>query len=746
MNTFTFPKRTKYEEERNYFWEKYFSVSLLHRRNWKYIDYTSHFDKIDLIYSPNVKLNMKGSINANIYHIIEVISDKIKINKQLTQLKSQFVPQMYFNDLNNEKNVNTLLNTTKSFFYLKGATGSISKSTFIIKDYSEIQPIIKNNPTIKNWFLSENVDSFLYKRKGSYQPNGIVYNEIHGHKGRLKFFILFKIDNTSKEVYMYDQSIYEIAPDEFIGDFKSRSQNIIIGMGSEELHGYPKDYDTDPDYGFNPVDIFGDNYFKVIVPQLGKMTHDIFRVVQSELYCKNDKYYNNSFKSCFHFGTVDVIITPELKCYFLEINTKPVMDRPSYESIINYPTMIDSIVQICIDPYFKPSVPSVHNRGWHKMGYTKRSNQHTFYVSPTWKFSKEVKQFYNKRKDYEQIIYPNSLLNKYRIDFVGKRKRKEDSLGDPIFSKGILISKILTLDHFLGNKKNMYDILSNDQRSFDFLPLTATFSIDDPNWENKIKSLKFKTWILKPSIGLRGEDIFISDNKSKIIKFIHDHSNYIDWVLSEYIDNPFLLKIYGSSDSGAIYDDTIGHKTHIRIYVLISKINGKLFIYLYDKPLLFCAAKEYNNDITDIYAQLTNLYLGSKYYNKVLKINGSMAYKDLSFSLIDILDQLYGPTFYEKNILPQIKNILKVILANSMEYLNCSSPFIPGKRNCFQNIAIDIMPDENWKLYLLEINGKPGMNAPSYHWGGLSNFTNSMMDKLTNVKSVNKKGFVLINN
>jgi len=743
LSTFTFPKRTQYEEERNYFWEKYFQPSLMSRRNWKYLDYNSPFEKIDLIYSPNLNLNLKGSINANIYHIIEAVSDKIKINKKLTDIKSLFVPKMYFKNLNNESEVKNVLNSTKTFFYLKGATGSTSKSTFIISDYSDIAKIIKNNLSIKDWFLSENIDSFLYKRVGAYQPNGVIYSENIGHKGRLKFFILFKIDHNSKEIYMYDQSVYEIAPDEFTGDLQSRSQNIIIGMGSEELHGYPKNYDTDPDYGFNPVNIFGNDYFKIIVPQLGKMTHDIFKVVHTDLYCKNDKYYNNAFKSCFHFGTVDVIITPDLKCYFLEINTKPVMDRDSYANIINYPTMIDSIVQICIDPYFLPQIKGHHIKGWHKISHVKRSNQFTFYVSPTWKFSKEVKNFYNKRKNWEMIIYPNKLLPQWSINFVGKRKFKNE-ITDPIFSKSILISKISTLDHFLGNKKYMYDILSNNPRSFDFLPLTTSLSINDPEWKNIIKHLNFsKIWILKPSTGLRGDDIFISKNPSDIIKFINLHSNYIEWVISEYISNPYLLKIYGSSDSGANFDDTIGRKTHIRIYVLITKMNGKYAIFLYDKPLLFCAVKEYNNDISDKYAHLTNLYLGSQYYNKVLHIDGSQAYRDLSFSLVDILDQLYSPLFYKDKILPQIKNILKIILSNSQDYLQCTNEYVSGKKNCFQNIAIDIMPNINWKLYLLEVNGKPGMNAPSYHWGGLTDFTNSLMeetsDKLYKFKNKNKK-------
>ena len=39
------------------------------------------------------------------------------------------------------------------------------------------------------------------------------------------------------------------------------------------------------------------------------------------------------------------------------------------------------------------------------------------------------------------------------IDFVGKRKIKNDNISDQVFTKGRLISKILTLDYYLGNKK-----------------------------------------------------------------------------------------------------------------------------------------------------------------------------------------------------------------------------------------------------------------------------------------------------
>jgi hypothetical protein len=376
-------------------------------------------------------------------------------------------------------------------------------------------------------------------------------------------------------------------------------------------------------------------------------------------------------------------------------------------------------------------------------------------VSPTWKFAREVKEFYQKRRNAEQIIYPYRLLREYSIDFVGKRRRANDIIGDPVFENAKLISKILSLDYYLGDKKSMYEILSTDPKSLEFLPLTLT--IDTQNvknvkigtkyWVDQIKRIgdSDKKYILKPSNGLRGQDILIANRTSTIIDFIKTHTEYTQWVISEYIDNPYLLKLYGQSRSGAVYDDHIGRKTHIRLYVLVTKIKNRTVIYLYDQPLIFCAVKEYNPDINDRYAQLTNLYIASKYYNEVLGIDGGLAYQDLSFNLRDILDKLYGPSFYKKKVLPQITSMLKIILDNSKEYLYCSSRTIKGNRNCFQNIAIDIMPDENWRLFLLEINGRPGMNAPNYNWNGLGKYTDTMLERLNGKSFFNhRKGFIKI--
>lgn len=323
---------------------------------------------------------------------------------------------------------------------------------------------------------------------------------------------------------------------------------------------------------------------------------------------------------------------------------------------------------------------------------------------------------------------------------------------DPVFKKWIIIAKINTLQNYLGNKKVMYDILSNDKRSFNFLPLTVTFKLTD-NYSNFINyvmnySKDKRTWILKPAVGLQGNDILISSSPGEVINYINSHNNYTEWVLSEYIDNPFLLKINGRSSSGAVFKDSIGRKTHIRIYVLITKIDNVFHIYLYKDNLIFCAVKEYSgDDISDRFSNLTNLHLGSMYYDEVLKIDGTMAYKDLSFPLKKTVNKIFGENFYSEVVYPQIKNMLTVILDNSVNYLKCDK-MNQGTRGCFQYIAIDIMPDDKFHLHLLEINGSPGLNAPFHHWKNLDKFAESILSKTSDF--INKKenkvgnGFILI--
>lgn len=766
MNNLYLFERNYGSEKKLYTWNwgSYFEKQLNTRKNWKqiYLKDTSTLKSIDLVYTINKELSFKSKITSTIYRINELLGNKVTINKEiLSKYGSRYyLPKTFFIHVSELQNLDTfisrlkdILSQTKTFFYLKASSGSFSRSTYIINNYKEVIEILQNND-IPDWLLSENIDSLLYRKPG----------EQYGHKGKLRYMLLLRIDSESRDMYLYPRAIYELAFEEFKGDYTSTHQNIIGGDIMDSRYNY--DYETYIDYALDPHDIFGNETYKnKILPQLLEISKELFEIVKPFLNCRNDLLYNNLFKSCFQLLAVDIIVDKDLKCHFLEVNTKPFMSYRALEERMDFTSMIDGVIQLCIDPYIKPSSKTVLSQEWVHISQSPRSKQFkVYFLSDKWRLSRNIIKSLENTGGWRSAIYPKNILPNYHVDLVGKRGIKkpviqEDSMiqiNDPIFEKGILISKISTLQHYLGNKKIMYDILSNDPRSFVFLPLTATFNVTQDDYKSIIQfamsySSKIRVWILKPALGLQGKDIFISDNYEDVIKQVSNKIEYYtDWVLSQYLDNPFLLKLKGESDSGARYSDQVGRKNHIRIYVLITKIDSEYHIYLYYFNLIFAAVKEYNhNDFTDEYSNLTNLHLASIYYENMLKLDGKDAYKDLSFNLESSVNELFGPGFYNEKVFPQIKNMLSVILDNSKEYLFCMNSQNKSCRGCFQYIALDLMPDAHFNLYLLEVNARPGMNAPNYHWGNLQYFADSLLDKTMDMvygknKKLNKNGFILI--
>jgi hypothetical protein len=242
------------------------------------------------------------------YNTAKILGNKYLLTKQLVELPEiGYIPKTIFlkkNDINNNlKNliayVTYIYQETKSFYYLKAAVGSNSAAVFIVDGINDIVNILKEY-FIKpgwnvDWLLSENIQSYIYKRKGKYSENGINYNEKYGHKGQFKFFLIFKNDSDSREVYLYNKSCYAIAPLEYTGDNTSLEQNLVTGLGERsnlrDIINVPEEYDLDSDYGFTGEKIFGKDYFDKIIPQVIKISSDIFKVVHDSLNCKNDFYY-----------------------------------------------------------------------------------------------------------------------------------------------------------------------------------------------------------------------------------------------------------------------------------------------------------------------------------------------------------------------------------------------------------------------------------------------------------------------
>ena len=56
-----------------------------------------------------------------------------------------------------------------------------------------------------------------------------------------------------------------------------------------------------------------------------------------------------------------------------------------------------------------------------------------------------------------------------------------------------------------------------------------------------------------------------------------------DFVLSKYLDDPYLIKLNKTGVSGVIYNDLSGRKSHLRAYVLVHRVKNQNLKYIYIK-------------------------------------------------------------------------------------------------------------------------------------------------------------------
>jgi len=513
-----------------------------------------------------------------------------------------------------------------------------------------------------------------------------------------------------------------------------------------------------------------DEWNNTLMPHMYSLVNTLSNKMKRFMNCMN-KYTIKGSKCCYSFFALDIIIDSNSKPWLLETNSRPFVGFGDYflkydpynNHVLNVNDIFNTVIGLTAD--------IVNGYGNKDVNYSDflvthidklQESKNKLYVPLSLAItdtntSKVYNDFYNiiDENNYSSFPYPRQMGNlvKKSIGFRGMSPfskfliSKIAELGNDKFlslmrdlyphdAKMKVLNRISTLGFYLGDKVEMTKILKSSIKNWDsIIPYSITIDISqltDTDILTKITTSKLANGkiIAKPSMGQQGTGIIISDNPQILISEMRKNKEEKYFVISKYLDDPYLIKLNKQGVSGVNYNDTYGRKSHIRVYVLVrSNKKNNLKVYIYKESLVFCAAKEYNTctEQDKEYCNLTNLFFGSKYYKDYLNKNPGDAYKDLSGLAKDLIPQSEYTQLLEK-----IKQIVKSTIFSVKDNLLCLND-----NDCYQYIALDLHLEkspENPNVpipWLLEVNATPGLKSPDYQWqniGGLNNFLESILN------------------
>lgn len=231
---------------------------------------------------------------------------------------------------------------------------------------------------------------------------------------------------------------------------------------------------------------------------------------------------------------------------------------------------------------------------------------------------------------------------------------------------------------------------------YSYLPRTYVF----PDQQNEFESDNHKSsskWITKPSNSSCGRDITVHRGAESALasglellgvaeEENHPHKTC---VVSSYIDRPFMIH---------------NHKFDCRLYaVVVPTQEGTLCAYLYHDSLVRFATSPYGEDGGD----LTNYSINE----------GNAAFiednEDDPNGPISNQDALNSHKWSWQAALPFFPSSFDMAQANNILGKVAASATTTPSSSTYELIGIDVMFDEDGKLWLLEVQNRPSMLALS---------------------------------
>ena len=276
---------------------------------------------------------------------------------------------------------------------------------------------------------------------------------------------------------------------------------------------------------------------------------------------------------------------------------------------------------------------------------------------------------------YVQDNYFNKHISKYFNEIDWKKSKNfystfNHNTKEKLCDKCKYTNRFISLNP-LDNKGAIYNDFSNR-------PYIAKFfrfkNKDDLSFNKHLFKLN-KFWLIKPEISRRQIGILITDKYKDVLTHIDDYKQFNSWVGMAYISNPLLYK---------------SKKMHLRVYVLLVKNKNFFKCYIYNDGYMYIADSNY--ELSD-------------YNNTKIHITTSCNNKEFPSEF----DNYYGNGIFKNEIFPQLKKIVYDTVNKYSHTFICPNESM-NNFTCYKQLGYDILIDDNFKAYLLEINtGNIGM-------------------------------------
>eukprot|EP00658_Telonema_sp_P-2_P022950 TRINITY_DN19196_c0_g1_i2.p1 TRINITY_DN19196_c0_g1~~TRINITY_DN19196_c0_g1_i2.p1 ORF type:complete len:500 (+),score=135.96 TRINITY_DN19196_c0_g1_i2:129-1628(+) len=252
------------------------------------------------------------------------------------------------------------------------------------------------------------------------------------------------------------------------------------------------------------------------------------------------------------------------------------------------------------------------------------------------------------------------------------------------------MSEIARKNGLARNLNRMAKVMGDS--SFDFYPKTWILPADAGELHQQSLDKKVRTYIYKPSKGCQGNGIFLTRN-------LDDIDSTSDAVVQKYLHKPLLME---------------NKKFDLRIYVLVTSM-VPLRMYLFKEGMARFCTNEYTavkgSNLNNQFMHLTNYAINKKNENYEFNEDVESADQGSKRSMSSVFEALEAQgcdvdLLWSRIAALCIKTCLAVQPSLGHIYNTCFHGSNYGF-SCFEILGFDVMLDEKYKPWLIEVNHTP---------------------------------------